>query len=360
MYLKQRQRAKDFLGFNDWWFIAIAVPLISVLMPVLFYSMNFRSGLHCFLYGPLEIMTFTLLFWLGNRQLTIYYRRKFPDVSELKKRLIRQYISIALFTLTMAFVMHKLDQQVQLFAAGGEEPDFWKKFLACLFVTAFISTIYETVFFINLWKRGIAANSELQRAHMESQLESLKNQVNPHFLFNSLNTLAGIIPEDPGSAVVFVQKLSLVYRCILELRHRTVVPLQEELECLDNYLYLLNTRFGDNLVVEIFISKESRQKFVVPMALQMLVENAVKHNVASNRRPLRILITDLPEALVVSNPLQPKTSEENGTGMGLSNIDDRYKLVSGKRIRVEQTEEKFEVHIPLLTVENYEGSDRRR
>lgn len=360
MYLKRRQRAKDFLGFNDWWFIAIAVPVISVLMPVLFFSMNFREGLHCFLTAPVEIISFTFLFWMGDRQLTIYHRRKFPEVAHLKERLTRQYIAIALFTLVMAFVMHKLDKQMQLFEVMAGAPGFWKQFLACLFVTAFISTIYEAVFFINLWKQGIAANSALQKAHVESQLESLKNQVNPHFLFNSLNTLAGIIPEDPASAVVFVQKLSLVYRCILELRQRTLVPLQEELDCLDNYLYLLRTRFGDNLVAEISITADARQKFVVPMALQMLVENAVKHNVASNRRPLRILITDLPETLVVSNPLQPKSSEENGTGMGLSNIDDRYNLVCGKRIRVEQTEEKFEVQIPLLTVENYEGSDRRR
>jgi LytS/YehU family sensor histidine kinase len=181
-----------------------------------------------------------------------------------------------------------------------------------------------------------------------AQLNALKTQVNPHFLFNNLNTLCSIIPENPKQAVEFVQELSKVYRHILEVKDESTIPLLDEMEVLEAYVFLLKTRFGDNLQMNISVSEDKMKERIIPLALQLLMENAIKHNIVSHDKPLHINITVVNNHIVVSNNLQKKNQVHESTGIGLNNISNRYKLLTNQPIIVTETEQLFSVSIPLI------------
>jgi LytS/YehU family sensor histidine kinase len=230
--------------------------------------------------------------------------------------------------------------------------------LPSLFSTLAIASIYEAAYYIAQWKRSIEETERLKRENTISQLDSLRNQVNPHFLFNSLNTLANLIPEDGEKAVEFVQMLARVYRHILEIGERELISLREELEAINAYSFLVQTRFGDNLRINIDIPDVAYHKHIVPLSVQMLLENAIKHNVVSTKRPLLIeIFCDQQGDLVVRNNLQKKAQVNDSTGVGLKNISNRYQLVSNKSIDIIVSERHYTVVLPLLEVQEYAHLD---
>jgi len=187
----------------------------------------------------------------------------------------------------------------------------------------------------------------LNKEKIESQYEALKSQINPHFLFNSFNTLITIIDEDPKLAVAYVEQLSDFYRSILQYREKEVIPLKEEITLVKTYAFLLNTRYGDNFRLNVSINGETA--FVAPLTLQILVENAVKHNIISKTKPLNINIALEENAyLSVSNNLQPKLTPERSTGFGLQSIKARYALLIDKPVKVEEDGFIFKVSIPII------------
>jgi DNA gyrase inhibitor GyrI len=191
--------------------------------------------------------------------------------------------------------------------------------------------------------------SRLQEERMEFEYEHLKSQVNPHFLFNSLNTLTSLIEENKENAVEYTIKLSDLYRNMLAFKDKDLVLLQEEWEILNNYIYIQQSRFGKALVLEHQIPDEvMRKKKIIPMALQLLVENAIKHNIVSASQPLLINITANEEEIVVSNKISPKVSKEKSAGIGLQNISNRYKLLINRPIQYGIIGNHYVVKLPLL------------
>jgi two-component system, LytTR family, sensor kinase len=172
--------------------------------------------------------------------------------------------------------------------------------------------------------------------------------VNPHFLFNNLNTLVSLIPEDPQQAMAFVQQLSKVYRHILEVKDEKSIPLKDELDVLQAYAFLLKTRFGNNLIIDIAVPDEKLKNNIVPLSLQLLMENAIKHNIVSLDRPLKIDVYAVNGSLVVRNNLQKKKQLTESTGIGLDNIRNRYKLLGDKQVMVSESDTSFSVSIPLI------------
>ena len=193
---------------------------------------------------------------------------------------------------------------------------------------------------------------QLQKDNLQSQFEVLKQQVNPHFLFNSLNVLTSLIKVEPDLAEAFTEKLSKVYRYVLENKEKDMVPLSTELDFINAYIYLLNIRFMDKVFVDIDISKNKYEKLILPMALQLIIENAIKHNTFSKQKPLKININvDQNSFLVVENNLQVRESYVQSTGVGLTNIKSRYKLIVDKEPEFLKTELSFIVKIPLINNE---------
>jgi len=221
---------------------------------------------------------------------------------------------------------------------------FWFIALAVILLTAAL------VFFLRLREKRIMMASRLKREKIESQFEALKSQINPHFLFNSFNTLVAIIEENPDNAVSYVERLSDFYRSILQYRNKTVIPLEEEITVVRNYFYLLKERFGSNL--KLAISVNEKEAYIPPLSLQLLVENAIKHNIVSSYRPLLISIQQEDSGhLTVKNTLQPKRVKSRSTSFGLSSIMARYALLSDRKVSVRQTKQEFIVRLPLIKSE---------
>jgi len=216
-----------------------------------------------------------------------------------------------------------------------------------LLITFFISLFMHGRQFLLEQKQSIEEKEAFKRAHLSSRLESLQNQVNPHFLFNSLNVLTNLVHKDADLSVQFIRQMSHVYRYILDHQQEELVPLLQEKEMLEAYLFLLKIRFGDSLKYDMNIENDM-DDLIPPLSLQMLVENAIKHNIVSKKRPLIIVIKRDGNTIVVKNNLQLKQQEHNSLGIGLDNIKERYSFIGQNEVKITQTNDYFKVVLPIF------------
>ncbi len=300
---------------------------------------------------------YCILYWEVNRLIMIWARKRWPLQTETSKRLNRQIAAQLGFTLLSANVLDGC-----LYSLLASEQNFTKNLImgnaASLYNVGLTIAIYESIYFFVQAKKSTIESEKLKRENMQSQLDTLRNQVNPHFLFNSLNTLSSIIHEEPDLAVDFVQKLSKVYRYILEIREKDLISLKEELRCIEAYKFLLGIRFGKNFSYEHHIPKEKLDHYLAPLSLQILMENAIKHNIISRKKPLKIKLSITEEGnLLVQNNLQKKKLSVSSTKMGLQNIKSRYEILTKQEVQVWEDEQFFNVILPLIRIDMYEGSN---
>lgn len=352
-FVHRKENALGLLGFRDWPLMLVGIPFLGFILPVLFFQMSISEAAYCFSHSWIWSILFTSVFWLGNRAIIIFFRKVFPNHADLHKRLVKQLLMMIIFTAAASVLLSGLEKNAEIDFGFIDKNSFGvvRTFIASFTSTILVASIYESAYFFFRWKESIAETEKLKRERASSELQALRNQVNPHFLFNSLNTLASIIPEDPKKSVEFVQKMSAVYRKILDLNEKEAVTLAEELLTLDEYLFLVQTRFPENLHVVKNIQPDDMKRFVVPMSLQNLVENAIKHNVVSKKKPLVITIDSIGDFVEVRNELQPKLTDETSTGTGLLNIENRYRLTFGRSIEIDKTEHSFGVKLPLVKIE---------
>ncbi len=226
---------------------------------------------------------------------------------------------------------------------------FIKRTIIIVIVSFIIGMSINTSYFIKEWRKSIVSEEKKNTEIIALRYEALKNQVNPHFLFNSLTALTTIV-ADNNDAVKFIKKLSDVYRYVLENREKELVDLESELKFAQAFIYLHKIRFGESLNSESDIDVRNFQ--ILPLYLQMLIENAVKHNIVSEDKPLNIKIyVNDDNYLIVENNLQKKKNT-SGSGIGLENIKSRYKYLSDKKFVVKEEKDKFIVKIPLIKNKN--------
>ncbi|WP_229214346.1 sensor histidine kinase [Dyadobacter flavalbus] len=224
----------------------------------------------------------------------------------------------------------------------------WTKFP--MQIAFFISFVFISRSFLMEWRKAAIEAEQLKTERFARQYQSLKDQLNPHFLFNSLNVLSNLVYENPDTAAKFVHRLSRIYRYVLDVQHEELVSLEKELDFAADYLSLQKIRFEDSLQYEIRIDQNTSGN-LPPLSLQLLLENAIKHNIASTENPLRIGIFMENQELVVKNNLQLKSSmPENSAGIGLMNIVKRYELLSNQTISIQDTGGSFVVKLPLLEI----------
>lgn len=324
----------------------IFIPLIGITLPLLLETYKGAIGSTSF-YGHLLIsILFTLVIWQGNRYIVMFMRGHFPGYANTVRRVAYQVLFSSFFTVVTIVLLWEFFREISSNLLGDDDLILNIEIgLACTF---FISSIYESIYFFGKWKQSIVEAEALKRSNIHSQFETLKNQVNPHFLFNSLNTLSSIIEEDPHTAVRFVQQLSNVYRYVLQSREKELVDLKTEIEFIRSYLFLHEIRFGENLKVDIQIPESDYNKKVPPLVLQLLIENAIKHNIISREKPLYIDIFMDNDRIAVRNNLQKKSSVEYSSGVGLDNIINRYKILTSEPVEIKDNPSDFTVYSPVL------------
>jgi two-component system, LytTR family, sensor kinase len=331
------------LEFNDLWFRIIGIPILGIIVPIVFFGKSFGIN-EGFLVNAFFSIAYAAFYWNICRYIFIWGNTQYPKVTQYKQRLSWILgLSLVLILIVCNLFDRFLCPQIIY------KPTNLQVNIASFFSFLLIALIYETMRYVMLWKSKSVEYEQLQRQITISQLETLKNQVNPHFLFNSLNTLITIIPENSEKAVGFVKQLSKVYRYILEMKEDNITSLENELEFLDAYIFLLKERFGDNLIINIEDSAHlNNYWYLVPLSLQILLENAIKHNIVSNHKPLTIDIKIENKKLIFKNNFQLKNQVQEGTGIGLQNIQKRYKLLSNEPVEIIKTAEYFIVVLPLF------------
>jgi len=337
---------------NDRRFLLGGIPLLSLLIT----AFNLPANTH---HWSLMLMNwgvslyFTTGYWLSNRQLWGWLLRRFPRPEQTPRRLWL-LAGLALLTTVVASVLLFLPMHWLL-------PSYFElswRFLMqqtrfSLVPTVAVLTLYESMYFFEQWKDNLGRAEQLARAQTQAQLDALQSQLDPHFLFNNLNTLAALIEPENEPAQQFVEQLADVYRYVLLAQGRATVPLAEEMAFIETYLALHKTRFRDNLRVEIAVPPAALAQRVAPLSVQLLVENALKHNEASRQHPLHLRLwaaPDAPDFLLVENTLRPRTAGlAPGTGTGLANVRRRYALLDAARpVEAGSSGATFRVRLPLL------------
>jgi hypothetical protein len=228
-------------------------------------------------------------------------------------------------------------------------PEMMRQFI-WLIATLLVSIwIYRIIYSIHKKQESKVKEQKIIAGTASAKFETLKNQIDPHFLFNSLNVLSSLIEENPENAQRFTTSLSKVYRYVLEQKDKDLVSIEEELAFAKTYMNLLQMRFENSLTYEVIIDTIQPEAKVVPLSLQLLLENAVKHNIISEQKPLHIKIYIDNDVLVIQNNFQKKAVLQDGQGVGIQNIVSRYDIITDRKVTIEQNENTYTVKLPILT-----------
>ena len=287
----------------------------------------------------------TVTISVGVVQVLIWLQKRYPWSQGIAKRLALEIIltfSTAFLLITLlTILLQPLTQHADLKSA------IFNHLVVALILNFVLVAITEGIFFFNQWNKSTVEAERFKKESIRAQLESLKNQVNPHFLFNSLNTLSSLIDHDKDMSKEFLDDLSSVYRYVLQHKDEEVVTLKTELDFIKSFTQLLKKRHGDRIAFHFNINEEDLRKGIPPMTLQLLVENAVKHNIASRKKPLTVEVFSQEKRLIVRNNLQLK-KEVKSTGVGLENIRNRYQYLIESDIDVIKDEKYFIVSVPII------------
>jgi len=340
------------------WVKPTKVEVYSFFVPMPFIALALNSimyGQKVYADSRIWFISFPLLYAIGiaSWYLNVIYNRfaekKFPSLSESSKRIVTKSL-VYLFVMSPSILLifflydrlHILDYSINIADIK------WGLILGVSVNLVFIG-LWEAIYIINKYKESLAEKEMIEKMGTEQEFENLKNQVNPHFLFNCFNTLSSLIEIDRNQAEVFLDELSKVYRYLLRNNEDGISTVENEVKFINSYYQLLKTRYGDGLNMNIEIDKRYYPYLLPSLSLQLLVENAVKHNIVSKQQPLMVeIFTAAGNKMVVNNNLQKKQQKEKSTNIGINNIRSKYALMKQKGFQVVEGEKNFMVVLPLI------------
>lgn len=331
-------------------FLLINLGIVTVLMlyfcPRCFLSWD---GIKALFPDFVFSLAITVAMSYGGNQVETYFDKRISWIHHPVKRLFSTGITYLTYAFIVSFILVTLYAWAKGDIAIHNMP--WRSLFHYALVPMGIALGFMALFTTRSWLlewRKSALEAEILRSEkLASQYQSLKDQLNPHFLFNSLNVLSNLVYENADKSAAFIQKLSRIYRYVLESQKEELIELEKEVDFAKNYLDLQKIRFGESLRFSIEI--KDQKGFIPPLSLQLLLENAIKHNIICEENPLFIHIFRKRDDLWISNTFQPKSSQpEPSTGIGLQNIKMRYQLISTQETEVIQTEDEFLVRLPIL------------
>ena len=338
------------IALNDRLVKLVGIPALGLIIPNLSGVITnrlytFSELAACYLF----FIIVAFLVWEGNVHLMYFIRERVPwSKRSYYKIIIALFFANIVYSGVLSLTLLRLWQYCSR-EPQGDNQHLINAILIIIIAACFITNIYE-ILFLNLEKEYNESRVEqLNVAKAQAELEALKNQIDPHFIFNSLNTLSFLITRDPKSARLYNDTLARVYRYILSNKERDLVLLREEVEFISNYFYLLKIRFAEAISMSIAITDLSAENFLIPpISLQALVENAIKHNEFTEKKPLAIDVSISSDYVIVRNLMNRRSNPQATSKIGLSNLDNRYKLITKRNIQVENNFESFIVKLPIV------------
>jgi len=332
---------------RDVYLRVIFIPILGVVIPLLSGIITYKN------YTTLQLILANIFFilcsfiiwsgskWVHSKLRVIYAKNTNPFIRISSICLISVLYGISIGGV-LTFTWLKFSKEVFSWSS------FSKFLVVCMLAIIVFTLIYEILFLSKERELDNKIVDQLDHERSKAEMALLRNELDPHFMFNSLNTLSHLIMNDPETAHSFNSKLSSVYKYFLLNKERELISLHDELEFISNYFFLLQIRHDNKLQLQTNLNGEEGKTMVLPCALQILVENAVKHNEFTDQKPLTINITMNGQYLKVSNNTQRKPYLLNSTGIGLKNLRSRYKLICNKDIVIENSAERFTVKLPLI------------
>lgn len=326
-----------------------SMPLIDVILNLIMYKQRFWSDYRIWLVSFPIIFVFGLLSWYMHVLYDMKVEKRFPELNQSRQRIFRKMLVMLLVMTPSVLVIFYFYDAFHILGYQLEQWDLLKGLIVGLAVNLVFETLYEADFAFNKYKEYAAEKETLLEMSVKDEFDSLKNQVNPHFLFNCFNTLSSLIAVDRPRAEQFLNELSKVYRYLLRKNEDGVGTLESEVRFIESYFKLLQTRHGDAVKINIEIDKRYNPYLLPSLTLQLLVENVVKHNVLSKNKPLVIdIFTTAGNRLVVNNNLQRRSVQAPSNRVGLDNIRAKYDLLKEPGFRVMEDGKNFTVVLPLI------------
>lgn len=339
-------KRKDFI-------ILLWISLGTALFFFLFF--NDEKTVGNFFITLLLSMMYSFVLGLGNGFINDFLNKKFPWSETTRLRMVLSIVSIIIGNFILVYFCNYINYVV-IQKVATTDVFFSKKYAVTnwfmINIALLISAFLHAKSFMEEMKKTSkkeVVEQKLIAKSANAQFESLKNQLDPHFLFNSLNVLSSLIDENPAQAQKFTASMSKIYRYVLEQKDKELVTVEDEIEFAKTYCDLLKTRFEDSVDFVFDVKKEEYPRFVVPLSLQLLLENCIKHNFATSSRPLVIKIFSDNDTLCIENNLQAREQMKESAGIGLSNIVQRYALLTKKNVFIEKSEDYFKVKVPILS-----------
>lgn len=340
---------RDHEKLNDIGIRAVLVPLFGIGIPLIVNLVPHEKFTHWQI--KLSYLYTIVMSWLiyeGTRFLQFTLRSYFDWFKKPIRKLLAFLLVIPFFGIVVSVLL--MAGWYNLFMDGDIQWPVVKQTVIVIMVCVlFLVNVYETIFLVRDVANDKIKKEQLERAKAEAELQALKNQVDPHFVFNSLNTLSHLIETNPAKAQRFNDNLADVYRYMLSNKSRDLVLLKEEVAFLRDYFSLLQIRFEHAVQLHMRIPQTHlNNSLLPPICLQVLAENAIKHNDFSDTHPLMVTIESTDDVLIISNEIRKKAIKKPSSKIGLENLDERYKLLTGKAIEVKEEDGYFRVVLPLM------------
>jgi len=358
--MKKNNLTRDLSGsrLNDGWFRLLGIPLIALMSHLIFYNRN-DSGNQEFGFWGIYLISVaeTMIIWESVRLVILYFRRRLPAIDQTRQRIIWILICSTLVTMVVRVLNIWVYDKTLLWGYRFPIEGYLHSVFVALLFVLIVTTIYESIYYFRMWHLSSLRAAALKKENLQTQFDSLKSQINPHFLFNNLSSLAALIMENQEKAVHFVEEFSSVFRYLLQANERTLTTLGHEMDFVSAYYNLLKNRFEQALQLEVTIPASCHELLIPPLTIQLLLENAVKHNAVMAEDPLLIRIAATADGgLLVSNTLHEKNTSSNigaghVSGLGLENIRAKYRLLGHPDIVVSRSATHFEVMVPLIKKE---------
>lgn len=337
------------LDKRNWQYFLFVFVLSTLFLPLVF------KGPWDDPYSVFVAVVWSYSIWITQFTGHAYIISKLDDtISWVKRPVIRMFAGLSAMVVyaSVAFIVVNICMFLVFYQRlpSGSPADWIENSWFAIKISFWVSLGVTTIGFLKAWRKSELEREKLKTEMMTHKYHALKKQMNPHFLFNSLNVLSDLVYEDQDLAVRFIRQMSDLYRYVLSVKNEDLVPLEKELEFVQSFCFLLETRFEQRLQIAIEV-EANKQDYLIPMSIQLLIENAVKHNEASSNSPLQITIKRNGDVIIVENNIQPKNQEYVSTGYGLENLKSRYSYLSNKQVEVKQVNNLFKVELPLLKLD---------